>query len=156
MGNLGRWEIIEDETALTPPHVLAQTSNENFGYHFNLAVIENTDYGDLELEVKFKAVSGDEDQGGGPIWRYQDPDNFRVYKVANGNCKQLDSAHLKITPGELHTIKIINNGDKILCCYDDRFYLEVKDNTFEKGKIGLRTKADSITYFDNLVVKALE
>ncbi len=131
-------------------------------------MIENTDYGDLELEVKFKAVSGDEDQGGGPIWRYQDPDNyyvaranplennFRVYKVVNGNRKQLDSAHLKITPGEWHTIKIINNGDKILCCYDDRFYLEVKDNTFEKGKIGLWTKADSITYFDNLVVKALE
>lgn len=167
-GNPSRWEIIEDITAPSPPYVLAQTSKEGFGYHFNLAVIEGTDYSDIELEVKFKAVSGDEDQGGGLIWRYLDPDNyyiaranplendFRVYKVVHGNRKQLSSARLEIKPGEWHTIKIVNKGDKIQCYYDDKLYLEVKDGTFKRGKIGLWTKADAITYFDNLVVKSIE
>ena len=128
-------------------------------------MIEDTDYSNLELGVKFKAVSGREDQGGGPVWRYQDPDNyyiaranplennFRVYKVVNGRRKQLDSVKIKVTPGEWHTIRIINKGDRIQCYYDAKLFLEVSDNTFKKGKIGLWTKADAITYFDNLEVE---
>jgi hypothetical protein len=164
-GGPGCWEVIEDKTAPTPPYVLAQTSSENFGYHFNLVAIEDTDYSNLELEVKFKAVSGEEDQGGGPIWRYQDSDNyyiaranplennFRVYKVVNGKRKQLSSAKLKITSGEWHIIRIINEDDKIQCYYDAKLYLEVSDNTFKNGKIGLWTKADAVTYFDDLEVE---
>ena len=166
-GNLGRWEIIEDKTAPGSPYVLAQTSSENFGYQFNLAVIEDADYSGLELEVKFKAISGEEDQGGGPIWRYQDPDNyyiaranplennFRVYKVVNGKRRQLASSNLKVTSREWHTIKIINKEGKIQCYYDKKLYLEVKDNTFKKGKIGLWTKADAVTSFDDIKVKEI-
>ncbi len=165
--NLGRWEIIEDKTAPSPPYVLAQTSNENFGNHFKLAVIDDTDYGDLELEVKFKALSGVEDQGGGPIWRYQDPNNyyiaranplennFRVYKVVDGIRRQLHSRNLKVASGQWHTIKIINKNDKIHCYYDRKLYLEVSDNTFRKGKIGLWAKADAVTAFDNIKVKEI-
>ena len=165
--NLGHWKIIEDKTAPSSPYVLAQTSSENFGQRFNLAVIKDTEYGDLEVEVEFKAVSGEEDQGGGPIWRYQDPDNyyiaranplennFRVYKVVNGRRMQLKSATLKVASGEWHTIKIINKEDKIQCYYDRRLYLEVKDSTFKKGKIGLWTKADAVTAFDDIKVKEL-
>ena len=166
-GNLGHWEIIEDKTAPTPPYILAQTSSENFGYHFNLVVIKDTDYSNLELEVKFKAISGEEDQGGGPIWCYQDSDNdyiaranplennFRVYKVVHGRRKQLATANLKVTSGQWHTIKIKNNDDEIQCYYDKMLYLEVKDNTFKKGKIGLWTKADAVTAFDNIKVKEI-
>ncbi|MGR3310754.1 MAG: ethylbenzene dehydrogenase-related protein [Candidatus Brocadiales bacterium] len=164
-GNPSRWEIIDDNTAPSPPYVLAQTSTETLGYHFNLVVIEDTDYSNLELGVKFKAVSGREDQGGGPVWRYQDPDNyyiaranplennFRVYKVVNGSRKQLDSVKIKVTSGEWHTIRIINKDDKIQCYYDAKLFLEVSDNTFKKGKIGLWTKADAVTYFDDLEVE---
>ncbi|MBI5185208.1 MAG: hypothetical protein HZA01_05720 [Nitrospinae bacterium] len=163
--NPGRWKVVEDKTAPTPPHAFAQASSENSGDRFNLAVIEDTEYGNLALEIKLKAVSGKEDQGGGPIWRYQDPDNyyiarvnplennFRVYKVVNGNRKQLSTANLKIASGEWHTIKIINKDDKIECYYDERLYLEARDGAFKKGKIGLWTKADAITYFDNLEVE---
>lgn len=165
--SLGRWEIIEDKTAPSPPYVLAQTSSENFGNNFNLAVIEDIDYGDLELEVKFKAMSGKEDQGGGPIWRYQDQNNyyiaranplensFRVYKVVNGNRKQLASANVEMTSGKWHTIKIINVDDRIQCFYDGRFYLEVIDNTFQQGRIGFWTKDDAVTAFDDIKLKLL-
>lgn len=93
---LPKWEVVADPTAPTKPNVLAQRSKENSGEHFNLAVVEDSDYQDLELEVRFKAVEGEEDQGGGLIWRYQDPnnyyvaranpleDNFRIYRVVKG------------------------------------------------------------------------
>ncbi|RKY89073.1 hypothetical protein DRQ09_01965 [candidate division KSB1 bacterium] len=168
-GKLGKWEILEDETAPSKPNVLAQTSMENFGYHFNLAILENSSYKDLELSVKFKGVKGNEDRGGGPVWRYIDrnnyyiaranplENNFRVYKVVNGNRRQMDSKSLKVTSNEWHTIKIRMVGDKIECYYDGVKYLEVKDSTFKKaGKIGLWTKADAYTYFDDLEVEEIK
>ncbi len=59
--------------------------------------------------------------------------------------------------GEWHTIKIITRKDHIQCFYDGQPYLEVEDNTFQKGgKIGLWTKADAVTYFDDLEVRPIE
>ncbi|MEK6767273.1 MAG: family 16 glycoside hydrolase [Planctomycetota bacterium] len=163
-GDLGKWEVIKDDTAPSIPNVIAQTSQEYFGYHFNMIINENETYDDLELSVKFKGVKGKEDQGGGPVWRYQDANNyyiaranplennFRVYKVVDGNRLQMDSARLKVTTNEWHTIKIIARNDHIQCYYNGRPYLEVTDDAFQKGKIGLWTKADAVTYFDDLKV----
>ena len=129
-----------------------------------MIINENETYDDLELSVKFKGVKGKEDQGGGPVWRYQDANNyyiaranplennFRVYKVVDGNRLQMDSARLKVTTNEWHTIKIIARNDHIQCYYNGRPYLEVTDDAFQKGKIGLWTKADAVTYFDDLKV----
>src|SRR5574337_2230860 len=66
-GTLPKWEVLADSTAPSPPNALAQRSKENSGEHFNVTVVEDSDYQDLELEVKFKAVEGTEDQGGGLI-----------------------------------------------------------------------------------------
>jgi hypothetical protein len=167
-GGLGKWEVIGDETAPSTPNALAQTSQDYFGYHFNMAINEKEIYDDLELFVKFKGVKGREDQGGGPVWRYQDANNyyiaranplennFRVYKVVNGNRIQMDSARLKVTSNEWHTIKIINRMSQIQCFYDGQSCLEVTDDTFYKGKIGLWTKADAVTYFDDLEVRPIK
>lgn len=95
-GGSGKWEVMKDDTAPSLSNVIAQTSQEDFGYHFVMAVNENEVYDDFELTVKFKGVAGEEDQGGGPVWRYQDnnnyyiaranplEDNYRVYKVVAG------------------------------------------------------------------------
>jgi hypothetical protein len=167
-GGPGKWEVINDNTATSTPNVLAQTSQEYFGYHFGMAVNENEVYDDFELIVKFKGVTGEEDQGGGPVWRYQDnnnyyiaranplEDNFRVYKVVDGKRIKMDSASLKVTGGEWHTIKVLARKDHILCFYDGQPYLDVKDDTFQKaGRIGLWTKADAVTYFDDLEVRPI-
>ena len=102
------------------------------------------------------------------MWCYQDynnyyiaranspENNFRVYKVVNGNRLQMESARLKATSNEWHTIKIIARSDQIQCFYDGQPYLEVTDNTFQKGKLGLWTKADAMTYFDDLEVRPIE
>lgn len=69
----------------------------------------------------------------------------------------MDSARLKVTSGEWHTLKIIARKNQIYCFYNGQPYLEVKDDTFlDKGKIGLWTKADAVTYFDDLEVKPIE
>ena len=168
-GGPGKWEVIKDGTAPSISNVIAQTSQEYFGYHFSMAVNENEIYDDFELVVKFKGVKGKEDQGGGPVWRYQDnnnyyiaranplENNYRVYKVVDGKRIQMDSARLKVTSGEWHTIKVLVRKDQIRCFYDGQPYLEVKDDTFlKKGKIGLWTKADAVTYFDDLEIKPIE
>jgi hypothetical protein len=168
-GGPGKWEVIKDDTATSTPNVIAQTSQEYFGYHFGMAVNENEVYGDFELIVKFKGVTGKEDQGGGPVWRYQDnnnyyitranplEDNFRVYKVVDGKRIQMDSARLKVTSGEWHTIKILARKNRIQCFYDGQPYLDVTDDTFQKaGRVGLWTKADAVTYFDDLEVRPIE
>ncbi len=168
-GAPGKWEVIKDDTATSIPNIIAQISQEYFGYHFSMAVNEKEIYDDFELIVRFKGVKGEEDQGGGPVWRYQDnnnyyiaranplEDNFRVYKVVDGKRIQMDSARLKVTSGEWHTIRILARKNRIQCFYDEQPYLEVTDDTFlEKGKIGLWTKADAVTYFDDLEVKPIE
>jgi len=167
-GTLPKWEVLADPTAPSPPHVLAQRSKENSGEHFNLAVVEESDYQDLEIEVTFKAVEGEEDQGGGLIWRYQDPDNyyvaranplednFRIYRVVRGWRKQLQSARLKVTRGTWHTLRIVAKGDRMEGFYDGKKYLAIRDKTFPRGKIGLWTKADAVTYFDDLRARPLK
>src|SRR5574337_802300 len=162
-GTLPKWEVVADPTtAPSPPNVLAQRSQTNSGEHFNLAVIEDSNYQDLELEVRFKAVEGSEDRGGGLIWRYQDPDNyyiaranplennFRIYRVVRGARRQLASAYFKIPSGTWHTMRIVAKGDQMECFYDGKQYLAVRDTTFSLGKIGFWAKADAVTYFDDL------
>ncbi|HDP99982.1 MAG TPA: DUF1080 domain-containing protein [bacterium] len=160
-GNLGKWEIRDDGGK----KVLAQVSQENFGYHFDVIVLDSSDYQNLEITVKFKGVKGEEDQGGGPVWRYQDSDNyyfvranplennFRLYKVIDGNRIQLASADIDIPTGEWHTIKIRMLSNHIECFYDGKKYLDVTDETFkDSGKVGLWTKADAFTFFKDLKI----
>jgi len=164
-GSLGKWEIIKE----SENQVLAQVSQENFGYHFDVIVWDESNYQNLEISVKFKGVKGEEDQGGGPVWRYQDPDNyyiaranplennFRVYKVVDGNRKQLASADMDMPTGEWHTISITMISNHIECYYDGKKYLDITDDTFaDSGKAGLWTKADANTYFDDLKIKHLQ
>lgn len=167
-GTLPKWEVVADSTAPSPPNALVQRSSENSGEHFSLAVVEDSDYQDLELEVKFKAVEGAEDQGGGLIWRYQDQDNyyiaranplednFRIYRVVRGARRQLASAYFKVTSGAWHAMRIVVKGDQMECFYDGKPYLAVRDQTFRRGKIGLWTKADAVTSFDDLRVRPLQ
>jgi hypothetical protein len=106
------------------------------------------------------------DQGGGLIWRVKDhdnyyiarwnplEDNFRVYYVKEGRRVQLDSANVKADFAKWHTIKIEQRGDAIACYLDGEKLLEVKDKTFaEAGGVGLWTKADAATAFDDLVIR---
>lgn len=166
-GSLGFWKVIEDKTAPSAPHVLVQASSENPGHPYNVVVIKDRDYADIQLEVRFKALSGRIDRGGGPVWRYQDANNyyiaranplennFRVYKVVDGIRRQMGSVNLTVTSAAWHSIKIMHKANEIQCYYDGRLYLEVHDSIFLSGKIGLWTKADAVTAFDSITVEEM-
>lgn len=159
----GEWKVVAEPTAPSPPNVLAQGA-KNSGSTFNLTLIAETSYKDVDLSVKIKALAGKEDQGGGVVWHAKDKnnyyvarynpleDNYRLYKVLKGRRSELKSANIKHTEG-WHTLRVTMKGNLIQCYYDGRKYLEAKDGTFgDPGKIGLWTKADAQTQFDDLTV----
>lgn len=160
---VGEWKVVADETAPSKQNVLAQLAKSS-GSTFNVTVVSGTGYRDADLSVKMKAIAGSEDQGGGLVWRAKDAknyyvarynpleDNYRIYKVDKGRRSQLQSANIKHSEG-WHTLRVTMEGDRIQCYYDGKKYLDVKDPTFrEAGKIGLWTKADAQSHFDDLTV----
>lgn len=157
------WKVVEDTTAPKGSNVLAQTA-ESPGPLFNLCVADATAFKDVELSVSFKAVKGKIDQGGGLVWRYSDAnnyyiarfnpleDNYRLYKVVAGKRIQLATKEeLKAPAGEWHKLSVKMTGDRIECHLNGKKQLEAKDDTFTKaGQVGLWTKADAQTYFDEV------
>ncbi len=163
------WKVVADDTAPSKSGLaLAQTA-EGPNAFFNLCVARDTNFKDVEISVAFKAVKGEKDQGGGVVWRYQDADNyyiarmnplednFRVYKVTDGKrAKEFQDAEVKIPAGEWHTLKVTMSGEMIECFLDGKKYLDVKDDSITKaGKVGLWTKADAQTRFDNFQARSL-
>ena len=163
------WKVVADDTAPSRTGLaLAQTTDDRNAL-FNLCVADEPRLKDVEAMVSFKAVKGEKDQGGGLVWRYQDAnnyyvarmnpleDNFRVYKVVAGKrAKEFQSADVKVPAGEWHTLKIKHVGDHIECFLDGKKHLDVKDDSIDKaGKVGLWTKADAQTSFDNFQVTDL-
>ncbi len=160
------WKVVADETSPSKSgYVLAQTAKSP-GRVFNLCVVDKSKYRDVEIKVAFKSVKGKVDQGGGPVWRYQDADNYyiarfnplednyRFYKVVGGKRTQLATAEgIKVPAGEWHTLEIDHVGNRIECELDGKVILTATDDSIKKaGKVGLWTKADAVTSFDGLSV----
>jgi hypothetical protein len=166
-GGESKWVVMVDPTAPSKPNVVAQTSADATDYRFPLLIADEGSFKDLELSVRFKAVSGDVDRAGGLVFRLKDAnnyyivranaleDNYRLYHVVEGNRRQFAGANFKVTSGEWHELRVECVGNKIICYYDGAKKIEAADETFkDAGRVGLWTKADSVTYFDNLSVTA--
>lgn len=156
---VGEWAVAEDEGN----KVLAQRA-KNANSVFNLVLLPETNAKDVDLSVRLKAVAGETDQGGGLVWRGRDKgnyylarynpleDNYRLYKVENGKRILFKNADVKAEPG-WHTLRVTMKGDHAECFYDGKKYLELDDRTFpEAGMIGLWSKADAQSYFDDLTL----
>lgn len=159
------WKVQEDASAPKGTKVLAQTSSDGPRPMFNLCLADADSYGDLDLSVALKAVRGKIDQGGGLLWRCKDANNyyvarvnpaeanFRLYKIVAGKRTQLASADVEPVQRKWQTLRVVHQGDHIRCYLDGQLEIDVKDSTFaQPGKIGLWTKADAVTSFDNLSV----
>jgi hypothetical protein len=156
------WKVVADKTAPSKSgYVLAQTA-ESPNAVFNICVAEDTKYKDVELSVSFKAIAGKNDQGGGFVWRYQDhnnyyicrmnplEDNYRVYKVVAGRRTQLGGKEgVKVKAGEWHKLKVEVKGNKMEGYLDGERMWEITDDTYkDAGKVGLWSKSDAQTHFD--------
>ncbi len=164
--SMATWRVVADPSAPSKPNVMALTKTDNYNGTFNLAIAEKTSFKDLDLTVRVKAVSGEEDQGGGPIWRCKDENNYyicrfnpleanyRVYRVKDGRRKQLESIKIKSLADKWYDVRVTMVGDSITCYLDGKKLLEARDGTFaDAGMIGLWTKADAVTSFDDLVAR---
>ena len=153
------WKIQEDATSPLGKKVLTQTASGP-GPLFNLCVADQPRMADVDLTIKLKAHSGKIDQGGGPVWRYQDANNyyiarmnplennFRVYKVVDGQRTQLGTAAVEAASGTWHTIRIEHRAHRIQCSLNGKLSLDVTDDSIAKGgQIGFWTKADAVTSF---------
>ncbi|MGI9071781.1 MAG: family 16 glycoside hydrolase [Bryobacteraceae bacterium] len=127
-----------------------------------------------EASVAFKAVDGSIDQAAGIVWRYQDSNNYYIvranalennvvlYKVENGTRTSIAPKGLpsrsygvkyQIPKGRWNNLQVTFKGATFTILFNHERLFEAEDRTFQKpGKIGLWTKADSVTYFDEFTI----
>jgi hypothetical protein len=174
-GAKGEWVVKTDTTAPSQPNVMAQMSADDTGYRFPLAIADEGAFRDLEMSVKFKPVSGSGDQAAGLVWRLKDANNYYLvranalednvvlYKVENGERTDLPlkgegrayGKKVKVPSGQWGTLGVTAQGKQFTVYFNGQKLYEVEDETFkDAGKVGLWTKADSVTYFDDLRVIA--
>lgn len=175
-GRPGVWTVLGDPTAPTPPSVLAQTDQDSTGYRFPVCVLDAVSAADVDLSVRFKPVKGATDQAGGIVWRYRDKDNYYLlranalennlvlYKVEAGKRSDLKprgagmfayGRKAKVPSGVWGTLRVVARGAVFEAYLNGERLFDVEDATFgEPGKVGVWTKADSVTYFDDLRIAA--
>lgn len=159
------WTIAKDAKAMSGPNVLTLDAKSGGGA-FNLAMAEKTAYQDVDVRTRIRANTGKEDQGGGLIWRCKDENNyyicrinplesnFRVYKVVGGKRQQLQGVELKTDTGKWHVVRAKMVGNHIQCFVDGKKMLDATDDAMkDAGMVGLWTKADASSSFDNIAVK---
>jgi hypothetical protein len=172
-GKPGIWVVRENPAAPSAPNVLAQTDADPVSYRFPLCVYEEFSGRDVDVSVKYKPVSGKEDQAAGIVWRYQDQNDYYIvrananennvvlYKVENGIRTDLPlvgkgrtyGMKARIPSGEWATLRVVAKGSRFEVYSNGARLFEVEDTTFPMaGKIGLWTKADSVTLFDDLTI----
>jgi len=153
-----KWSIEKADDAPSKPNVLKQSGEATFP----VCVKEDTQLKDGFVEVKFKPVAGKEDRAGGVIWRCKDgnnyyiaranalEDNVTIYHTIGGRRVAFKSANTKVASGVWHTLRVDFRGSHFTVIYDGTKLIEADDTSFaDAGKIGVWTKADSVTLFDD-------
>ncbi len=160
--SVGHWTVVTTDEG----KVLAQSAT-NADPVFNIVLVDDTKARDVNISIKVKALAGELDQGGGLVWRAKDAknyyiarfnhleDNFRIYKVVDGVRSQpFQNAEVK-HHGGWTVVRVKMKGDHIECYLDGQKYLDVHDSTFpEAGKIGVWSKSDARSQFDDLTLDA--
>jgi len=159
------WAVRADPSAPSKPNVLEQSGSGTFPWCvLPKAAVENG-----FVEVRFKPVSGREDQAGGVVWRWKDGDNYYVargnalennvslYYTAGGRRNTLKYVDAPVPANVWHTLRVEFNAKKIRVLLDGKLYIELDDEHIRgPGAVGLWTKADSVTRFDDFSFGALE
>jgi hypothetical protein len=153
-----KWAVVQDETAPSKPNVLRQSGQATYP----VCLKDDTSLKDGFVEVKFKAISGREDQAGGLVWRAKDAnnyyiaranaleDNVTIYHTINGRRTEKKRASTKVAPNQWHTLRVDFQGTHFTVSFNGQRALEWDDDTFkDAGKVGVWTKADSVTLFDD-------
>ena len=153
-----KWSVEADVTAPSKPNVLKQSGEGTYPWCVKKDVSLKNGF----VEVKFKPVAGSEDEAGGLIWRWQDGDNYyitranalednvTIYHTVKGIRRAFKNVPMKVAPHEWHTLRVDFSDNKFKVTFDGKVAIEATDDTFkESGAVGVWTKADSVTLFDD-------
>jgi hypothetical protein len=164
----GEWKVLKTDRAKSSPQVLAQLMGKGFEHDYKVVLIKSITASNLELRVSFLPIEGNGDMGGGVIWRASgDRDyylaranpleqNIRIYRVVKGIRHLLQNFDQTIHMNQWHTLHVVTRGCQIQVLYDERPVFDLCDQTFTTGRIGLWTKSDAVTYFDDLRLQILK
>ena len=152
------WQVVADGSAPSKPNVLKQSGEATYP----VCIKDDTSLKDGFVEVKFKPISGKEDQAGGVIWRCKDKDNYyiaranalednvTIYHTVNGKRSEKKRINTKVTSGQWHSLRVDFKDNFFVVTFDGKKSFTWKDNIFkDAGKVGVWTKADSTTLFDD-------
>lgn len=172
------WVVQEDPLKPGGGKVLVQTSADSTSYRFPLCIADGFSARDLDLSVRFAPISGKVDRAAGLVWRYRDNDHYYVvranglegnvvlYKVVGGkrtDLKPTDAGWLAygakadVPSGTWSELRVKVRGDTFEVSLNGAHLFAVKDATFPNaGRIGMWTKADSVTAFDDLTAESVD
>lgn len=154
----GTWEVWADVVGSDQQYILCQTGYANYP----AIALNDRGYGDVTVTVLFKPVSGKKDQAAGIIFRIQDKDNYyllkanalnnsvSIYKYLLGNLTLIKEVPVKVVTGKWQELAVEAIGDRIRGFLNGKQLLDVRDGTFTSGKVGLWTKTDSLSCFDDV------
>jgi 3-keto-disaccharide hydrolase len=160
----GNWGVENVPGASQSGRALVQRATDN---EYNVIIAPAGPYTNVRVSVRFKPISGREDASGGIIFRFSEgryylvranalEDNFRLYSYDRGR-RMLTSASVTAPAlGQWHKLQILAKGDHLQGWLNDRALIDHHDLRFTVGRIGLWTKADSVTAFDDLTVLPLD
>ena len=164
-GAPGKWEVQSD--AGRP--IIVQTSTDSTNGRFPVLIRPQMAARDVEVSVRIKPIGGKGDQAGGIVLRFKDKDNYyivrsnalennvRLYKVVAGKRIQFAGKDIAVPSGQWHDLKIEARGSDFEVSFNGKKLFDAKDSTFnDAGNVGLWTKADSVTAFDNLKINSLD
>jgi hypothetical protein len=153
-----RWSVEADASAPSSPNVLKQSGRGDFPW----CVRTGTSIADGYVEVKFKPLSGSEDQAGGVVWRWKDGNNYYVaranalednvslYYTLNGRRNTIKYVDAPVAKSQWHTLRVEFASNRIRVMLDGKSYIEVDDGRIGgAGAVGVWTKSDSVTAFDD-------
>ena len=157
-----RWSVERDATAPSAPNVLKQSGRGTLPW-----CVKDASFADGVVEVKMKPVSGREDQAGGVVWRWKDGDNYYVaranalennvslYYTERGSRKTIKYVDAPVAGNMWHTLRVEFSGTRIRVILDGVARIELDDSHIVgAGAVGVWTKADSVTLFDDFAYGA--
>jgi hypothetical protein len=159
----GRWGVEEMSGAPSGKRVLVQRVTEN---PFNVIVAPPGPYTDVDVSVRFKPMTGREDASGGIVFRFAEEhyyvvransleNNFRLYYYDRGRHQLATASVQPLALGQWYTIRVVAVGDRIQAYLNGVLLLDHRDTRYRSGQVGLWTKADAITAFDDLVIRGV-
>jgi hypothetical protein len=159
-----RWAVVADRTAPSSPNVLQHEDAATFAW----CVKSGTVSADGSVSVKFKPVSGKEDQAGGLVWRWKNSNNYYIaranalegnvslYYMRNGVRKIIKYAAAPVTRDSWHTLQVTYKGSRIRVGLNGTTYIDTTDmHIADAGRVGVWTKADSVTLFDDFMATSV-